>query len=639
MEIKENNRKSLLKLLIPLLALILLLGGSYAFFNYTRTGRANTLIVGNIYLNHTQGTEINLSNEFPSKVADARARNDNTVTITVTGYNESDRDIYYKLLLNHGDTVDGRDRIRDDLLRFDLIEILANNEEKYLLYNEKFDTINNTIMLKDRVDANTSPSNQVTRTYKLRMWIDYNTLISDTDNDADYTTEEYENLCASVKITAKGQTEKVYYYESFNNAIAAVNDGTYASETNRTNAVTGIYIDADDNTTNLVLYDDAELNQKYTISNPVDINLYGYTLEKTSDEWVKLTINDSFKITNGTITSDEITELYFYVGFNEVSNINYILTGSGALNMTFNNVSEGKVSNCNFDFGQVVGLNTKDINIVNTVMNRAQIALTNNSTINITDSYLYNGDDWIAMNYGKLVIDNSTIIADSEGCYQNNSNNSLLNCNSAINNTGTLIFNSGYVYGVRSAVNTTGGSKIYVYGGTFEGSSYGGFAFSHGPTGVAYIENANIHGVTYTDQGKLRVDGPAPSTKEINGVTYSLEEHKMAVYVSGSSSGNGENVYIVNSNISSPSDQVLVMNGTDPAKKLYMSGCTFTNTLATQYFRVDNISNAKLYFGANNNFGNINNIYNSGNIPFATAKQNGVIVETNANYKNIVRPE
>ena len=81
------------------------------------------------------------------------------------------------------------------------------------------------------------------------------------------------------------------------------------------------------------------------------------------------------------------------------------------------------------------------------------------------------------------------------------------------------------------------------------------------------------------------------------------------------------------------------MSGSN-AQNLYMSGCTFNNNTANHYLRVDSQTNMKLYFGANNNFGNINNIYKSPTLTsFATAKQNGVIVETNANYKNIVRPE
>ena len=70
-------------------ALVLLLGTvTYAFFNYTRTGSANTIRTGRIAFNSTQGQAINLTNVFPIDVTNG-IPNDATkvgsVTINVTG--------------------------------------------------------------------------------------------------------------------------------------------------------------------------------------------------------------------------------------------------------------------------------------------------------------------------------------------------------------------------------------------------------------------------------------------------------------------------------------------------------------------------------------------------------------------------
>lgn len=76
-------------LAIGAFALVLMLGTvTYAFFNYTRTGSANTIRTGRIAFNTEQGTAINLTNMFPIDVSNG-IPNDATkvgsVTIHVTG--------------------------------------------------------------------------------------------------------------------------------------------------------------------------------------------------------------------------------------------------------------------------------------------------------------------------------------------------------------------------------------------------------------------------------------------------------------------------------------------------------------------------------------------------------------------------
>ena len=67
---------------------LVLVTTTYAFFNYTRTGTANTIKTGRIAFNSEQGTAINLTNMFPIDVTNG-IPDDNakvgTVTIHVTG--------------------------------------------------------------------------------------------------------------------------------------------------------------------------------------------------------------------------------------------------------------------------------------------------------------------------------------------------------------------------------------------------------------------------------------------------------------------------------------------------------------------------------------------------------------------------
>ena len=76
--------------LIGSFILVILLGTvTYAFFNYTRTGTANTIKTGRIAFNSSQGTAINLTNMFPIDPTENGIMDDSTkvgtVTINVTG--------------------------------------------------------------------------------------------------------------------------------------------------------------------------------------------------------------------------------------------------------------------------------------------------------------------------------------------------------------------------------------------------------------------------------------------------------------------------------------------------------------------------------------------------------------------------
>ncbi len=647
-----KTKKQLFTVILVIVLLMILSTTSYAFFNYTRTGANNELLVGNIYFNHTQGNSINLVDEFPEKKEVARERNDNVIPVTITGYNESEKDIYYKLMISHGDEVSGRTRIDDKFLRFDLIEELANNEERYIVFNESFDTINNTILVKNRIDAGTSPSNSVSITYQLRMWISDDILISDTNEDADYSTSEYENLFASIKITAKGDTENVYYYSSFDDAVTAINSESYSSDTTRNLAKVGIYTDSDDNSTNLVFYDDVESSSFYELHKPVDINLYGHSYNDITTEtaYTGFDIYADFSMVNGVVNSrseDENHNFFLYVD-NASAVVNNIdlhsapWTGDTQYRGTFFDVVTGGsfiVKNSKFNAIDLESYSTGKLTISN-VDAVGWIYSGENGNIEVNDSYFYNEKSYLAIvsTNGFMEVNNSTLFSDSPGCYHD-VNDYYYADSLGIMNSGTLIFNSGYVFGTHSAIQTNNGSKTYVYGGTFESTDHGGFYFSQGPTGIAYIENANIGGINYPAEGKLRPNGRVSSI-EHDGVTYTLEEGRVAFYSGGSSAQNGESTYIVNSNIYAMGGEIIVIRSSTPQQSVYFSGTRFTNTRSDQHIRLQNYNTMRLYLGSGNDFGLVDKVYNNGaKVPFDEARAAGAIIDTNANYKDIVKPE
>ena len=72
--------------------LLFVVGTTYAFFNYTRTGSANTLTVGRIYFISRQEETINLSNLFPIDPAETGVMDDTTKVGTLEIEIEGDTD-------------------------------------------------------------------------------------------------------------------------------------------------------------------------------------------------------------------------------------------------------------------------------------------------------------------------------------------------------------------------------------------------------------------------------------------------------------------------------------------------------------------------------------------------------------------
>ena len=64
---------------------LLLVGVTYSFFNYTRTGGANNLGTGSISFNTTEGTALSLTNIFPMTSEEAEEASLASVTLGITG--------------------------------------------------------------------------------------------------------------------------------------------------------------------------------------------------------------------------------------------------------------------------------------------------------------------------------------------------------------------------------------------------------------------------------------------------------------------------------------------------------------------------------------------------------------------------
>lgn len=223
--------KRYLKLIYFFVVLFIILGVSYAWFNYQKVSETEaTLINGEIYLRLNEDTNaINVSNAFPESSVSARSKSNNTLEFTVYGKNESSDDIYYEIFLNHGNDITDKVRIDDDGLAFDLVRINNDNTETMLLDAVSYENLTNKKIWVDYIEANTNT--EVSKKYKLRMWI-ANKVTFGEGNDAKYTNEEFKNLFASIKIGVDGKLKEKsfplqYQYDDVENSFLLTTRNDY----------------------------------------------------------------------------------------------------------------------------------------------------------------------------------------------------------------------------------------------------------------------------------------------------------------------------------------------------------------------------------------------------------------------------
>ena len=201
------NQKKIIMALVAVLGITLLLASSFAFYTYSKTSSLDSVaLTGDIYLNYIEGDNINLTNLFPLSLNEALAETSNLISFQIKGKNTNTaNDIYYDIVLSDGESVSGKTRLNNNDIHFQLIEEV-NGTENILIKEGSYGSYEN-----GRIYVGTFPKNtqtEVTKTYKLRFWLSGNVLISDTDANADYKTNEWKNGFASVKITVNGDFNK-----------------------------------------------------------------------------------------------------------------------------------------------------------------------------------------------------------------------------------------------------------------------------------------------------------------------------------------------------------------------------------------------------------------------------------------------
>ena len=119
---KIDRFKKLSIIIFSIGFVFIIVGISYAFFTYSKTGVYNQVIEGGrmgVVYNEATGNNVTLENVFP--LTDEEALTDaKEFEWTVTGYNESFKPVYYAIEIAYGNTNTSKVRFKDSDIKLSL---------------------------------------------------------------------------------------------------------------------------------------------------------------------------------------------------------------------------------------------------------------------------------------------------------------------------------------------------------------------------------------------------------------------------------------------------------------------------------------------------------------------------------------
>jgi len=208
-----KKRKFKLKglvLYINIFLIVLTLGVAYSFFVYDKDGNSHTLIAGNIYFNSKDNGNVSLTGLYPMSDADG-IKKGVKYQFDVTGYNLSNKTIYYGIYVNKGEEISNKKRLRANDVKLYLTKTI-DGVTSVVLGPYNVEEFNRNILYTDTIEGNISKENEVNIEYELTLWISDKVLISDSltslEGRSIYKTNEFKNSYASVKVEVYGDFVK-----------------------------------------------------------------------------------------------------------------------------------------------------------------------------------------------------------------------------------------------------------------------------------------------------------------------------------------------------------------------------------------------------------------------------------------------
>ena len=204
----NNKKKKIIIISIILGILLLTIGLTYAMFTISKYSSNSKLIAGDIYMHYKEASQgIKLENAIPSDTYDTTSY----FEFTIDGKNTYlKKDVYYEIDLAYGNEIQNKTRIKDNLLKFRLTEVIDNKETE-LFTDRSFSDLTNKRIWVETIPKGTN--NEILKRYRLYMWLSNDTIIcggDETENCDYYIDKEpyWKNVYASIKVGVNGDFEE-----------------------------------------------------------------------------------------------------------------------------------------------------------------------------------------------------------------------------------------------------------------------------------------------------------------------------------------------------------------------------------------------------------------------------------------------
>ena len=215
MEERNSSKMILLSIIGIAVLVIAVVGVSFAFFSYSRTGTSNNVIeTGQIFMNFTEGgSTISLSNQFPMKNSEATAglsASGSYMSFSVIGYSSGSSNIPYKVYAIRGADESGKTRFPDSQISVFISSASTDTQGASVSNAIPSPTPINSVAIASStgweiasgsIKSGTDLSTKQTDSYTLKMFVNDTVRISDTDPSVTWTgastAELATNYCAS----------------------------------------------------------------------------------------------------------------------------------------------------------------------------------------------------------------------------------------------------------------------------------------------------------------------------------------------------------------------------------------------------------------------------------------------------------
>ena len=209
----ENNSKQAVLSIVGIAILVIaVVGVSFAFFSYSKTGTANNVITtGSITFAYNETNNISLTNQFPQSTDEGKTND--AFNFNVTGNLPSTPSpVSYTVTAVAGDAVGSKTRMADS----EIDVIVTSTGDGVVSGNYATGATAGNSTTGFQIATGTIPADGTTHThnYAMTMWVNESVTVSDTDTDATYCAsadectggrDVYSDMYYSLKVNVEAQ--------------------------------------------------------------------------------------------------------------------------------------------------------------------------------------------------------------------------------------------------------------------------------------------------------------------------------------------------------------------------------------------------------------------------------------------------